>query len=183
MTVIYLTEFNRRRYAVTFKNIGCVRVQHFKDIPHYERNVLCVKPLRMILGKSGFCRMTEISGDYDKEKYDGNTILLKISEEKDKHRWVYLGGDKVCSFLTNDDIYKYISNMGNTLTPYSIAIGDEYIYFLTPHFKFIKREMFINDEIMNTNERSVDPYDLHVSRCGKISFKKVKFYKIHSNYN
>ena len=46
----------------------------------------------------------------------------------------------ICSFLTNDSVYKYNSNMGNKLTPYSIAIGwSKNIYFLTPHFKFIKR--------------------------------------------
>ena len=81
--------------------------------------------------------MTEVSGSYDKEKYGGTTILLKISEGNEKHGWVYIGGDRVCSYLSNDDIYKYISNMGNNLTPFSIAIGDEYIYILIPHFKFI----------------------------------------------
>ena len=34
----------------------------------------------------------------------------------------------VCSFLTNDKIYKYISNMGNNLVPYSIAVGEENIF-------------------------------------------------------
>ena len=51
--------------------------------------------------------------------------------------------------------------MGNNLTPYSFAIGKEYL-FLTLHFKFIKRKMINNDELLNTNERSVDPYDLQV---------------------
>ena len=73
--------------------------------------------------------------------------------------------------------------MGNNLTPYTIAIGDEYIYFLTPHFNIIKREMIISNEILNTNEKNVDPFDLHVSRCGKNSFKKVKVHKFHSNFN
>ena len=89
-----------------------------------RRTQLCVKPLRTGLGESEICRMTEVSGAYDKEKYDGITILLKISEENDKHGWVYIDGDKVCSFLTNDDIYKYISNVGNKRTTYSTAIGD-----------------------------------------------------------
>ena len=65
-----------------------------------------MKPLRTILGKSKIFRMTEASGAYDKEKNDLNTILLKISEEKDRHRWVYVGGSMVCSFITDDDIYK-----------------------------------------------------------------------------
>ena len=30
--------------------------------------------------------------------------------------------------------------MGNNSTPYSIAIGEENIYFLNPLFRFVKRE-------------------------------------------
>ena len=71
--------------------------------------------------------MTLMSGAFEKSVFDGNTILLKISEENDRHRYVYIGGKKICSFLTNDIIYNYISNMGSNLTPYSIAIGEEYI--------------------------------------------------------
>ena len=159
MTVIYLREYDCRTYAVTFENITCVRVQTFEDILDYEKNILCVQHLGTILGESEICEMTKI--------FDGNTILLKISEKNDKHRWVYVSGDKECSFLANDVIYKYISNMGNSLRLYSIAISGEYNYFLTPYFKFIKREMINIDDLLDTNERSVDPYHLHVSRCGK----------------
>ena len=47
-------------------------------------------------------------------------------------RYVCVGGDMIYSFLTNDNIYKYISNMGNNLTPFSMAVDHENIYFLTP---------------------------------------------------
>ena len=47
--------------------------------------------------------------------------------------YVYIGGDMICSFLTNDIIYGDISTMGNNLTPNFIAIDGENIYFLTPH--------------------------------------------------
>ena len=77
------------------------------------------------MGKSQLCDMTEFSGAIDKEVIDGNTILVKISEANNKHRYVYFGGDMVCSHLTNDKIYDYISNMVNNLTPYSIAIGEK----------------------------------------------------------
>ena len=120
--------------------------------------------------------MTEVSGAYDKEKYKGKTIQLKISEENDKHRWAYIGGEKVSFFPTIDYNYRYISNMGNKITPYGFAIGVEHNYFLSPLFKFIKSEKISNDEIMNTNERSVDPYDLHVLRGGQNSFRKIKIY-------
>ena len=86
--------------------------------------------METFLGKSQLCEMTEFSGAEDKDVQNGNTILLKVSEENNKHRYIYIGGDKVCSFLTNDEIYKYNSNMGNNLTPYSIAIGREYIYII-----------------------------------------------------
>ena len=81
------------------------------------------------MGKSESCLMTALSGAFDKPVFDGNTILLKIGEKKDKHRNFYIGGDMVCSFLTNDEIYKYISIMDKNLTPYSIAIGEEKIFF------------------------------------------------------
>ena len=98
--------------------------------------------METFLGKNEYCTMTAMSGAYDRSVIDGNTLLLKISEENDKHRFLYIG-DMICSFLTNDKIYKFISNMGNNLTPYSIAIGWKNICFLTPHFKFVEKERFI----------------------------------------
>ena len=88
----------------------------------------------------------------------------------------------VCSFLTNDNIFEYISNMGNNLIPYSIAIGDENIYFLNPHFKFIRRDKNDYDDLLSRNETSVDPYEYYFSNCGKDSFKKLRINKVHSNY-
>ena len=124
-----------------------------------------------------------MSGAFDKSVFDGNTILLKIVEEYGKHRYVYIGGDMMCSFFTNDIIYKYISNMGNNLTPYSIAVGHENIYFLTPHYKLIKRDKNNDKELLKTDKSSVDPFDYHVSNCGKYSFEKLRKFKIHSNYD
>ena len=131
MTIIYVTENNYQCLAVTFQNKGWVRVQKLEDISGDDKNIVCeVNPMETFIGKSEDCEMTYFSGARDKEVFDGNTILLKVSEENNKHRYVYIGGDQVCSFLTNDKIYKYISNMGNSLTPYSIAIGYENIYYL-----------------------------------------------------
>ena len=103
---MYLTEFICTRYAVTFGNNGCVRIKKFEDIPDYEKNILRVKPLRTVVRKSEICEMTKLSEAYDEKIFDGNTILLKRSEENHKHRWVYIGGDKAFSFLTNGDIYE-----------------------------------------------------------------------------
>ena len=96
--------------------------------------------METFIGKSQVCDMTEFSGAEDKEVFDGNTILLEIGKENNKHRYVYIGGDMVCSFLTTDKIYKYISNMGNNLSPYSIATGEENYYLLASIFKFMKKD-------------------------------------------
>ena len=82
------------------------------------------------------------------------------------------------SFLTNDNIYEYISNIGNNLTPYSIATGGENINFLTALFNFIRRDKIDYDDLLSRNETSVDPYDYDLSNCGKDSFKKLRLYKI-----
>ena len=134
MTVIYLTKYNTRCYGVTFPNIGCIKVQKFEEISDDEDKIFCVKQLRTFLGKSEVCDMTLMSGALDKSVFDGSTILLEISEEDGRHRYVYIGGDMICPFLTNDHIYKYILNMGNILTPFKIAIGEENICFFNSTF-------------------------------------------------
>ena len=125
MTIIYITENNCEGYAVSFKNNGYVKVQKFEDISKDKNTIYSVKPMETFIGKSEDCNMTEFSGARNREVLNGNTILLKLNEENNKHTYVFIGGDKVCGFLTNDKIYKYISNMGDNLTPYSIAIGWE----------------------------------------------------------
>ena len=149
MTVFYITENNCERYGVTFQINGCVKVQRFEDISNDKKLIYKVNPMETFLGKSQLCDMTDLSGAEDKEVFDGNTILLKINEENNKHRYVYIGGDKVCSFLTNENIYKYISNMGNNLCPYSVATGEENYYLLAPNFKFIKKDKIVYDAIMD----------------------------------
>ena len=69
--------------------------------------------METFLGKGELCDKTDISRPEDKEVFNGKTILLKIGEGKNQHRYVYIVDDMVCSFLTNDRIYKNISNMGN----------------------------------------------------------------------
>ena len=63
--------------------------------------------------------------------------------------------------------------MGINLTPFSIAIGDENIYYLTPHFKFIKKKKINDSELLNSSESSVDPFDDHVSNCRIYSIRKL----------
>ena len=64
--------------------------------------------------------------------------------------------------------------MGNILTPYSITIGWEKIYYLTPYFRFIRKENVDVDDIDKLFD--ID-YDV-LSR-----YQKLRTYKIYSNYD
>ena len=88
---------------------------------------------------------------------------------------------KIYSFLTNDHILEYISNMGDNMIPYSIAIGEEDIYFLSPHCNYIKRAKIKDDELLKTRESSFDPFDYHLEKHGPNRFGNLlEFTCIHS---
>ena len=103
MTTIYVTENKTKCYGVTFQNKCYVKVQRFGDISSDENTTFCVKPMRIVLGKNQVCNMTMFSGAFDKKGFDGNTILLKLSEENLKNKYVYIGCEMVCSLLTGDN--------------------------------------------------------------------------------
>ena len=105
MTIIYITAHNTKCYGVTFQNNECLKVQKIEDISYDESTILNKKPIERFLGKSQACHMTMMSGAFDRTVFDGNTILLKINEECNGHRYVYIGGNMVCSFPTNDKMY------------------------------------------------------------------------------
>ena len=91
----------------------------------------------------------------------------------EKNKYVYIGGDMVCSFMTSDSIYEYISNMGNNLSPYSIATGEKNYYLLAPNFSFIKKDKIDYNTLLN---------GIYVPDSD-LPFEKLELCKIHSNYN
>ena len=111
MTTIFLTERNTKCYGVNFQNNGYVKVQKFDYISNDENFIYFAKPMRTFLGKSQVCKLTMFSGAFVKKVFDGNTILLKISEENGKNKSIYFGGDQVVSFMTSDNIYMNISRI------------------------------------------------------------------------
>ena len=174
MTVIYITADNCKFYAVTFQNNGFVQVQQFEDVSEIDKNIIySINPMKSFLGKSQRCSMTAFSGAFDKSCFDGNTILLKVGIENGKNKYVYIGGDMVCSFLTSDNIYEYVSNMGNNLSPYSIATGEKNYYLLAPNFSFIKKDKIDYNTILN---------GIYVPESD-LPFEKIELFKIQSNYD
>ena len=173
MTVIYITANNCECYAVTLENKGWVKVQKFNDESLDENIIHTVNPKKTFLGKSKSCSMTALSGAFDKACFDGNTILLKVGIENGKNKYVYIGGDMVCSFMTSDNIYEYISNMGRNLSPYSVATGEKNYYLMAPNFSFIKKEKIDYNTILD---------GIYVPDSD-LPFEKLELFKIHSNYN
>ena len=127
--------------------------------------------MRTFLGKSQICNMTMFSGAFKKSVFDGNTILLKISEENGRHKYIYIGGDMICSVITSDSIDDYISNMGTNFCPYVVATGEENYQLLAPIFKFIKNDKIDYDAILD----GMDP-------CEGESFN-LELCKIHSKFD
>ena len=64
--------------------------------------------------------------------------------------------------------------MGNNLVPYNNAIGWENIFYLTPYFKFIKKENIDVDDI----DKLFD-IDYHIIS----NYQTLKTHKIYSNYD
>ena len=88
MTNIYVTENNCQSYGVTFRNNGMIKVQKLEDVSNNKDIIFEVNPMETFLGKSQLCDMTEFSRAKDKKVFDGKTILLKIGEKNNKHRYL-----------------------------------------------------------------------------------------------
>ena len=175
MTITHITENNNKRYGVTFQNNGCVKVEKFEGISNDENTIYSVKPMRIFLGKSQVCNMAMFSGSFDKPVFDGNTTLLKKNGENGKNKFLFIGGDMIASFLIIDDIYEYVSNIGNNLCLYSIATGKENYFLLAPNFKFFKKDKIDYDSILE----GINFPDSDL----KESFEELELCKIHSNYD
>ena len=126
------------------------------------------------MGKCIVFNMLIKSGTLDKLEYSWNTILLKKSDENKKNIYVYVGADIIFSFITTHHIYfQYISKIGDNLIPYSIAVREENIYFLSPNCKYIKLGNIRNDELLETKGISIDPFNYHLEIHGPNHFEKL----------
>ena len=59
------------------------------------------------------------------------------------------------------------------MIPYSVAIGEEIIYFLSPHCKCIKRAKNKVVDSLKTNGSSIDPFDYHLEKHGRDRFENL----------
>ena len=72
--------------------------------------------------------------------------------------------------------------MGDNMIPYSIAIGEDNIYFLSPHCKCIKRAKIKDDELLKTFGKPTYPFNYHLEKHGPDRFENfLEFTCIHSS--
>lgn len=98
--------------------------------------------------------------------YHGNSILIQIT----KSQYVFVGW-VIQSFETSEEIYDYVSPIGNSDVHYPIAYSENYVYFMLEN-KYVKKEIMITDaKPINANEIYHEFYD---SKNIGIKFKKLK---------
>ena len=79
--------------------------------------------------------------------FDGNTILLEISNKK----YCFIG-HSIYEFSTKDKITKYESPVGNNDVPYPLAYGEENLYFLMEG-NYLSKDLFSDMNVDNLWEK------------------------------
>ena len=118
--------------------------------------------------------MTEFSSAGDKIDFDVNTFLL----ESEDNEYVKISGLEIFKFKSADKIIDYISIMGNNMIPYTFAVGENYTYFLSSHYKFIQNDKIEEGTLLNATKDSSDPFDFHLGKCGVDSIKMLEHTQI-----
>lgn len=101
----------------------------------YIKLVQHVKFVKSYVGKSMSTETTRFSGGYG-PKFDGNSILLQVSES----RFMFIG-ETVFEFDMLDSLQKYYSVVGNNDVPYPIILGDKYVYNVIEK-QYVDRQLF-----------------------------------------
>ena len=123
--------------------------------------------------------MTSVSGVLNNSHFDGNANLLEYEDSK----YVHISGLEIFEFRTDDKILDYIYLMGNNMIPYTFAVGKQYTYFISTHYKFLENDKIEEGKLLNSSNDSLDPNDYHLSKNGLDCFKKlIECNRIHSSW-
>ena len=172
---IYIMHHNyRSKYLVVI--IDTTAYVYENKICKFDPPLFTFQAKNVFIGKSKVCEMTQFSGANDRADFDGNTLLIQV----DDNEYVYISGLEISKFKTDDKIIDYISLMGNNMIPHAIMIGEKYTYFLYYRYKFIENDKIEEGSLLNASNNSLDPYENHLEKCGRDSFKKLERVLIHT---
>jgi len=119
-------------------------VKIYKNLSNDNQPFLKFKVEKYFIGKSPLNKMTKFSGGHGK-KFDGNSILLKLSDNK----YIYIGPE-IYSFKPLDEIIQYVSPVGNNDVPYPYAIDASNNVYLMIEYVILRD--------VDPNKNDWDPY-------------------------
>lgn len=106
---------------------------------------------KTFIGESPKIKMTEYSEAYG-DQFTGNTILIKIGDNRYKHI-----GKTIIEFITEHEIIKFVSPIGNNDVPYPYAIDIKNNYYLIIEGVIIMNNPLL-EKFLSNNE---DPYTFY----------------------
>jgi hypothetical protein len=169
---IYISENNKKYQLYEDGNfITKYKWNYIKLIKEYKYK-------KSFIGKSILNNTTKSEYTHG-SKYDGNTILLELSNNIN----VFIGNNIYEFKLSNDTITSYYSTLGRSHVPYPVAVSKDYIYLLT-FTKFISK----NNNLLNGKSEK-DISDIHqyymenqTDKDFISKFKQISIKMIHKGY-
>jgi len=140
---VYYTHHNGGRPYKVIINLNNIQV--FDNYSENQKLLLSFENTKHIfVGESPKTPTTEFSNGYG-DKFLGNSILVRLKDDN-----YYFIGHSIFKFTTENQIVKYVSEVGNNDVPYPYAIDSKGRYYL-----------MIEDIILEkiTDEFKDDPYD------------------------
>lgn len=124
---VYVDELNNLVHV--YGRTTDIIIDDIEDHLIFTNLIKTLKYLEIFIGTSPFNKMTNFSGGHGK-KFDGNSILLRIGENK------YASiGIELFEFTTDEPIVKYVSSVGNNCVPYPYAESVNWCYDIIDHKK------------------------------------------------
>ena len=147
MKTYYILDNGGHPFKVDIENNNVIvykieYISNSNDIKYAKEPILIFNNVNKIfIGKSPKNKITTFSGGHGK-KFDGNTILLNIKDNK----YVFIGLN-IFSFIAESDIIKYVSPIGNSGVPYPHAVDKNNNFYL-----------MIEDVMIKNIPKNINPY-------------------------
>ena len=153
-------------YLVTRDFKHCMVNVYKDDFINFREPFLVIKasnPLSVFEGQRYVPRMSESWPDCD------STLLVSCG----KKEYVYISAYEIVKFTMEDKTIDFISYIDSNMHACTIAIGEEYTFYISKHYKFIKNDVMEEGSLFNFFTTSYDPFDYHFEKCGEISFTEM----------
>ncbi len=132
--VVVTGKKNKKNVVYVYQRTNDVLTKKYTldQIEIFNKFVAKIVPHEIFIGESLLNDMTKKSGGCG-EKWDGNSILLRVGNLRE-FRYLHIGVI-VCEFVTDQQITKYISSVGNNCVPYPYAESKDFCYCMSDFVK------------------------------------------------